>query len=161
MKGKNLKGMFTVEAALLLPMIMIILAAMIIAAFYMHDAAVLQSVSCEIAAVGTHQLTEETSRKAVESLEKSINGSILLGSRNLQGESSVSMDFFLANPMVTSSWSADYPVPGLMAGYFAGGSLHISKGRSYKKINPSRTIWVLNNTISTIAKIKDVVTDDS
>lgn len=54
MKGTNLKGSFTVEAAVLFSITFFVMGALILGTFYLHDRAVCQSVSCEAASAGSN-----------------------------------------------------------------------------------------------------------
>ena len=47
------KGSYTVEAAVILPLTALILAAVILAAFYIHDRSCMQGMACEIASAGS------------------------------------------------------------------------------------------------------------
>lgn len=52
------KGSYTVEAALVFPIILFVLAALLILAFYVHDCGILQGFACETAVAGSNYITE-------------------------------------------------------------------------------------------------------
>ena len=63
MKGTNLKGSFTVEAAVLFSITFFVMGALILGTFYLHDCAVCQSVSCEAASAGSNLETQNAVRQ--------------------------------------------------------------------------------------------------
>lgn len=134
-RGVKIKGSYTVEAAAVISMTFLVLGALIMAVFFAHDRAVIQSSVCEAAAVGCNYRTQAERSAAVQKVSGSVSEQRLLGSRNLEvtagvGEKSV------------SAWgSAVFPVPGLFMSYFSGGSLDISCNWESKVLNPTDVIW--------------------
>ena len=61
------KGSYTVEAALVFPIILFVLAALLILAFYVHDCGILQGLACETAVAGSNYITENERKAGTES----------------------------------------------------------------------------------------------
>ena len=68
------KGSYTVEAALVFPIILFVLAALLILAFYVHDCGILQGFACETAVAGSNYITENE-RKAAANQVRNLSGS--------------------------------------------------------------------------------------
>ena len=66
------KGSYTVEAAVILPLTALILAAVILAAFYIHDRSCMQGMACEIASAGSNCITQEQRTKRVAQLRQEV-----------------------------------------------------------------------------------------
>lgn len=129
----GLKASYTVEAAILMPIVFFVLAALLIAAFYLHDRAVLQAAVCEIVSAGSNMAAEEDQKQAVSGLSKSLTEKRLMGSRNLSGQ-------VKTGETVSAAWKCSYPVPGLAMRYLAGNKLTISVSWKSEKIRPADTI---------------------
>lgn len=134
MKGTNLKGSFTVEAAVLFSITFFVMGALILGTFYMHDRAVCQSVSCEAASAGSNLETQKERSRAVEKLRRQFKKSRLLGSRNLNGNTAA------GEKQIFASWQAVFPVPGFAMKYYAGNRLEISADWTCKVIDAADMI---------------------
>ncbi|MCD8336780.1 MAG: hypothetical protein LUD18_05800 [Lachnospiraceae bacterium] len=133
-KSQAWKGSYTVEAAAVVSITIMVLASLILVSFYAHDRAVFQSIVCEIAAAGSNYATESERTSAVNAAKSQISASCFLGSSNLSGSAQAGED------EVTVSWSAGYPVPGFAAEYLAGGELTISASWTSQIADPTDTI---------------------
>lgn len=131
------EGSYTVEAAMVFPIVLFVLAALIICAFYVHDRAVSQSIVCEMASAGSNFITEAERQEAMDAVKKQATASRFLGSRNLSLRSSS------GKTEANAALSAEYPVPGMVMKYFAGGSLAIQKKWSSKTPDPAKAIWIM------------------
>lgn len=134
-KKRYWRGSYTVEAALVVSIILFVLSALLVCTFYIHDRAVLQASTCEIAAAGSNFALSQDRQQAVNDAKASLTNSRLLGSRDRSGNASVS------NKTVTASWSAVYPVPGFAMRYLASGSLKIQRSWKMQIFSPSEMIW--------------------
>lgn len=129
-----LRGSYTVEGAVVFSLVFFVLAACLIAAFYVHDRAVLQAVTCEAASVSTNFLTAKERSKAAAAVKKQLKQTRLLGSRQLSGNASA------GSKTVTAAWSASYPVPGIVMRYLKGNRLKIQTQWNGTIRNPSETV---------------------
>ena len=129
-----LKGSYTVEAAVIVSVIIFVLGAFLICAFYVHDRVVLQSISCEAATAGCIFVTEEDRKSASEQISSSISAGRFLGSRDLNG------NVICGKKQAVSTWHAVYPVPGFAAGYLVDNVLEISVSWTGKTIEAAE--WI-------------------
>lgn len=131
------KGSYTVEAAAVVSITVMVLAALILVSFYAHDRAVLQSFVCEIASVGSNYATESERTTGINAAKSQVSASRLLGSKNLSGSAQAGED------EVTASWSAAYPVPGFAVEYLAGGELSVSTSWTSEIADPTDMIRLI------------------
>ncbi|MCD8023088.1 MAG: hypothetical protein LUF30_08995 [Lachnospiraceae bacterium] len=131
------KGSYTVEAAAVVSITILVLASLLIVSFYAHDRAVFQSYVCEIAATGSNYATEKERTSAVAFANAQVTASRFLGSSSLSGSASAGED------EVTASWSASYPVPGFAVAYLADGELSISASWTSEIVEPVETIRLI------------------
>lgn len=122
------------EGALVFSMTFFVLAALLIAAFYVHDRAVIQAVTCEAASVGSNFITQEEGSSAASRVKKQMKAKRLLGSQGLSGNAAV------GTKTVTASWKAAYPVPGMVMKYLAKNRLQIQTGWTSKILEPADII---------------------
>ncbi len=137
LKTAGLKGSYTVEASILFCMIIFMLGAILLAAFYLHDRGVLQSSACEAAAAGENGYGQGERTGAAVKVKQQMSAGRLLGSRGLSGNLSVGDD------TVTCSWRASFPVPGFAARYLSGGMLSADTSWSVRHIRPGREIRLI------------------
>lgn len=131
---QSYKGSYTVEAALLMAIIVTVMAALMIMTFYLHDRAVLQASSCEIASAGCNMATEKEQSRITESRKKMITKSRLLGSRNVSGQVNA------ADKQVKAGWNGNYPVPGMVQKFISKNTLPVRVSWESKKVQPADTI---------------------
>lgn len=136
------KGSYTVEAAVILPLTALILAAVILAAFYIHDKSCMQGMACEIASSGSNCITQEMRAKRVAQLRQEVKRQRFLGSRNLSA--SVSS----GKTEVNAKIDASYPIPGMVARFFTKGSLPVQCSWKTKDVEPAKTIWQIRGVVS-------------
>ena len=137
LKKNYLKGSYTVEASLVITIIMFVLAALIFCTFYIHDRATLQAMVCEAAAVGSSFATDEEREEAVQKVVGGIEAGRFLGSRNLNG------NVAMGKKEITVLWNTEYPVPGFAAKYLAEGKLEARKSWTCKILDPADTIRII------------------
>lgn len=131
------KGSYTVEAAAVVSITIMVLAALILVSFYAHDRAVFQSFACEIAAVGSNYATEGERTSTINSAKSQVSASRFLGSSSLSGSVQAGEE------EVTVRWDAVYPVPGFAAEYLAGGELSIDASWTSQILDPTDTIRLI------------------
>lgn len=134
MKKNDLRGSYTVEAAAVVCITVLVLAALIICTFYIHDRAVFQGAACEAAAAGSNFMTDAERKAAAAAVKKKITASRFLGSRNLSGSVAT------GQKEVRAIWTAAYPVPGFAARYLSGGRLDIQKAWTCRIFDPADAI---------------------
>ncbi len=149
---KTWKGSYTVEASIVVTVTILVLGALIILTFYVHDRAVSQALMCEAAAIGSNTATVEKRTKAVEEAKKQITASRFLGSRDV--ESSVSA----GKKKVSASFDARYPVPGFAAQYFSGGELSIDTAWDCDVYDPAGAIRLIRFGKAMIGSVKGLIT---
>lgn len=131
---KMWKGSFTVEAALLMTMIIPVLVSLIYAAFYLHDGAVLQGIACEISAMGSNLAQEKDREDRLNRAKDQLVSSRLLGTGNKK------ISFELGENKISAAYSGTFAVPGLVMKFFNGNTLKIEKSWSRELYHPAESI---------------------
>lgn len=131
------QGSYTVEAAAVIPLVFLVLAALLICAFYVHDSGVFQSMACEAGAVGSNFITEKERQKAVKEMRAQAKVSRFLGSRGISAAVSA------GEQAVDASYQASYPVPGIVMRYLNRNRLSIRKSWHTDILDPAKTIWLV------------------
>ena len=108
------KGSYTVEAALVFPIILFVLAALLILAFYVHDRGILQGLACETAVAGSNYITENERKAAANQVRNQAGPERLMGSRSSQGQVA------FGSSEVYARYTAVCPVPGMVMRYLSG-----------------------------------------
>lgn len=127
-------GSYTVEASIVMAMVILVLAALMFASFYMHDRAVLQGISCETASAGSNAATRSGRQEAAEDVKGRFSSERLLGSRQVSGKIEV------GEKTVNSVWKGNFYFPGFVMKYFAGGCYTICVSWNSEAIQPVDTI---------------------
>ena len=146
--SRKMKGSFTLEAAVLIPLTVLILAAILIASFYIHDTAVLQGNACECAAAGANALTLAQQEQRMDQTKNRIKAGRLLGSRNRSGRAGTQGE------QAKAAWTAEYPIPGMGGNLFADRRIPIAVSWSQEQIRPVRKIRIIRG-VSSIFKKKE------
>lgn len=147
--GKMAKASFTVEAAMIMTVLLPVLAAFIYMVFYVHDMAVIQGAACETAVMGSNLALEED-RESV--LEEKVNAFVtgrLLGTKADSRELSVGRD------QITVHYQGSFAVPGLIAGLVSGNKLSVEKSWSKKLYHPAEEIRKLRGLEYMIDTIRE------
>lgn len=146
MKKKGvMNGSYTVEAAVVLSVVFLVMASLIISAFYLHDCSVCQSAACEAAAAGSNFFRQKDRSAAAAAVKNQFGKERLLGSRNLSGNTSA------GKREVSAQWKAVYPVPGFAMKYFTGGRLEIQASWKCREINPADAIRKIKGAANVLA----------
>ena len=127
------QGSYTVEAAAVIPLVFLVLAALLICAFYVHDSGVFQSMACEAGAVGSNFITAKERQKAVKEMRAQAKSSRFLGSRGISAAVSAG----------ERAVDASYPVPGIVMRYLNRNRLSIRKSWHTDIPDPAKTIWLV------------------
>lgn len=128
------KGSFTVEAALLMTLIIPVLTALLYGSFYLHDCAVMQGAACELAAVGSTLRTKPDREALMEQKRKKLLQGRLLGTRDS------SMTLAVSESEVKVSCSGNFYVPGLVGRLLGEDLGRIEKSWTRKLQDPAGTI---------------------
>lgn len=144
-----MRGSFTVEASLLMTIILPVLVALIYTGFYIHDSAILQGAACEVAAMGSNLAMEEDRESILYRKMEELKTGRLLGTREVAASLSIS------KTRVSVSYSGNFYVPGMIGRLLSGNSLRIEKSWSRKLYHPAdeiRKIRGLQKMAETITK---------
>lgn len=133
-KNGKYKGSYTVEAALVMGIITMVMAALLIVCFYLHDKAVLQAMTCEIALAGNNTVTEKEQQKVISDLKKKLNRNRLMGSRNT--DKTVKADKKAVNAVCRS----EFPVPGMTARFISNNKMKIEVSWKTEKVQAAELI---------------------
>lgn len=127
-------GSFTVEAALLMSIMLPMLTALIYGTFYVHDNGVMQGIVCELAAMGSNLSQEKNRTAELEKRRKALAKSRFLDTR--QVSVSVSAD----GDQAAASGSGEFYFPGLVRKLFQGSTKKISKSWERELLRPANKI---------------------
>ena len=133
-KRRTLQGSFTVDAALLMTILLPIIVALIYASFFLHDRTLLQGAACEVAAMGSN-LAEE---KNVESRLNKIREQLV--SARLLGTEKVHSTIALGEDNIEVSYQGNFFIPGLIRNFFGSNSLDMSRAWNRERYHPADTI---------------------
>lgn len=133
-KAFGIAGSFTVEAALLMSLIIPVLAALIYGAFYVHDTAVLQGIVCELAVMGSNLAQEKNQEGELEKRKKELISSRFTGT----GKVTVSVKSDVRK--TAASGSGEFCFPGLVMKFFGGNIRKISVNWEKELIHPADKI---------------------
>lgn len=128
------KGSYTVEAAAVMPLTFLVLGALLLCAFFVHDRAVVQSMVCEAAAAGGNFATEKERSEAVAAAVHAVSEQRFLGSRGVELYTDMGQN------QVKAGGSAAFPVPGMFASFLSGGVLSISCEWENRVVDPAEVI---------------------
>ena len=128
------KGSYTVEAAAVVSMTFLVLAALMMCTFFVHDRAVLQSMVCEAAAAGGNHMTQEERCEQSAAVTEELSEKRMLGSRR------VSAGVQIGEESTAVKGTAAFPVPGLLAGWMSGSTWNLSCSWETRIYNPAEII---------------------
>ena len=134
----RLKGSYTVEAALIMSILIPLLAAVIYLGFYVHNKAVLQEAACRIVSAGSLNQTEGKGLQVMEEIKQDILGSRLIGMPEVRGEVS-------EGSTLNASFSGSFYIPGLVMRIFCGKRMEITVNKSMKNIQPVKTLQIIRS----------------
>lgn len=118
---KMLQAGFTVEAAMIMTILLPVLTVLIYMGFYVHDMAVIQGAACEAAAMGSNLVLEENRESILEEKVNALVTARLLGTRIGRKGLSAGKD------QISVYYGGDFPIPGLIAKLVSGNELTIEK----------------------------------
>ena len=95
------KGSFTVEAALLMTVLLPVIVSLIYTAFFLHDRTLLQGAACEVAAMGSNLSEEKDIDQILEKIKNQVMSARLLGTKDKAATVNRSKGIFEPCEMVT------------------------------------------------------------
>lgn len=118
-------AVFTVEAAMLMAVILPVLLSLIYLGFLDHDRGVLQASSCEVAALADNSIPDKNRDGDLRTYAGQLGKSAVISSKDCSSSFSLSKDF------VQVSYTGSIKVPGTLPKLF--GSETLSSGRSFSR----------------------------
>ena len=82
----KLKGSYTVEAALLMVLVIPLLAGIIYMGFYLHNGAAMQNAAYELAALGSLHYGEKEREEIIKERKREIGSQLFLGIQGIEAE---------------------------------------------------------------------------
>ena len=143
------KASFTVEASLIMTILLPVLVALIYLSFYVHDSAVLQGITCELAAKGSCLVQEKNTEELLRKEKEHLTASRFTG---LQG-TKVSVN--VGEESISVSGSGEFYFPGLIARFFGGNTKTISKSWSREILKPADRIRKIRGLKYMVDRIKE------
>lgn len=134
MKSAWSKGSFTVEASLLMAILIPLLVGMMYLGFYLHNRAFLQGAACELAQIGLLYDREEDAIKAMEQRNRQLLDGYLPGGGSWTG--SVSLERKEVQVTLRGSLQA----PGMAVNLFLGDRLTMQACIALKRKKPALSI---------------------
>ena len=142
--SRTLRGEFTAEAALLMTIILPVLAALLLAGFYIHDRTMLQGAACEIAAMGSNLRLYDNSAGALQERENALAGQGSLWTTGIKG------NFKVSEEACGADFGGSFPVPGIAAQL-------LLRGKTDMRADWSRKLYRHTDMIRIVRGIKYVV----
>ena len=128
------RGSFTVEASLLMTIIIPVLTALIYGSFYLHDSAVMQGAACELAAMAGNLDGDPDQEALLRDKKEELLRGRLLGT----GQGSVSLTVTVSEVQV--SCEGNFYIPGLVSRLLSQNLVPVEKSWSRKLYHPAETI---------------------
>ena len=125
---------FTLEASLLMGIILPVLLSLIYLGILYHDRGVLQSSACEIAALADCRLPESRKKSDLSDYANNLGKASVLASRDLTSSCSLHKDF------IQVSYSGNMNLPGALPRLFGAQKLAADCSFSRKLFHPADTI---------------------
>lgn len=137
--NRTVRAVFTVEAALLMGILLPVLISILIAAFYVHDAGVLEGLACEAAAMGSNY-TERGEGNIHRTASE-------IGKKRTIWIHDISISVETNKKATVASYSGDFKIPGLMAQLLTGGRVTLT-GRCRRAVcQPAKTIRMIRGVM--------------
>lgn len=143
-----MRGSYTVEAALLMTIVIPVLTGILYLGFYLHNCALLKCAAYETAVYASLCREKEESRELVEKKSRELISGRLLGTREVSGNASVGDD------RVTVQYKGKMQLPGLVIRYFSGSALEITGSASLTLLKPGSTVVRLRSLEKTVEEMR-------
>ncbi|MDO4343586.1 MAG: pilus assembly protein [Eubacteriales bacterium] len=145
-RKQELKGSYTVEAALLMGILMPVLVGIIYMGFYLHDRAFAQAAAHEAAACAS-LAREDKSTDISSGAQKLVKGR-MLGTRGMTASVSA------GTKEVTAAYEGNFQIPGMTASLFGTGGLRIRTAVVLSLERPSKRIQKIRGAVKVINSIR-------
>ena len=142
MTDKNLTGSYTVEAALLMGIILSVLVSVIYLGFWYHDKSFLQSAAYETAC--TASLRADSSEWKIEQAASALTEGRMLGTRGVQRQCENN------KKAATVSFHGDFRIPGMILAFFQRDKLAIQEACTMTTERPSKKIQKIRGLIKVV-----------
>ena len=142
---RNQKGSYTVEAALLMGIILSVLVSVIYMGFWYHDKSFLQSAAYELACAAS--LHGEDNSWQIESAADTLIRGRMLGTRGLQNQCQN------GKKTVTVSFQGNFSIPGMILPFFQNGKMDIKETCTMTTEQPSKRIQKIRGLAKVAKKI--------
>ena len=145
---RSLSGYFTIEATLLMMIILPVMTGLIIAGFFVHDRARFQAAACETAARGSCLVIDRQQNAIVGRAASALrSGSMWAG--NAYSSASASED------NVSASFGGDFHFPGFSSQYLPGNGLTCNGNWERTIYHPAKLIRKVRGVKALIDLISD------
>lgn len=144
----RLPAVFTVEASMLMGIILPVLLSLIYLGLYFHDNGVLQASCCETAALADCSLPDSKRQTALQKQLKQLGKSAVLAEKNVKTSLSLNKNF------VQVSASGSMKTPGILPQLFGAGTLSFERTYSRKLFHPADSIRKIRGLKYLSSKIK-------
>jgi hypothetical protein len=132
--GGRMRGSYTIEAALLMTIVIPVLTGILYLGFYLHNCALLKCAAYETAVYASLYGEKEECRELVERRSRELISGRLLGTRGVSGNTLVEED------RVTVQYKGQMQLPGLVMRYTSGSVLEIKGSASLALLKPGSTV---------------------
>ncbi|MEY8427419.1 TadE family protein [Lachnospiraceae bacterium 46-15] len=147
----RLKGSYTVEAALLMALIIPLFAGIIYLGFYLHNGAAMQNAAYELAALGSLHYGEKDGEEIVKERKREIVSQAFLGIQGIEAE------IHIGKKKIAADFQGSLQVPGLVMRFFCGNRLQVRGHAALSAPQPQKTVM----RIHLLKKIKEEVKNGS
>lgn len=140
-----LRGSYTVEAALLMGILLPLFVGIIYLGFYLHDCAFLKGAAYETAGCASLHLEDE--KVDIPS------AAAALASHRTLGTTGVTAGVTVGEKEAEAVYQGSFPIPGMTAQFFGAGAVNINKRMTLSTERPSKKIQKIRGA----AKIIDTI----
>ena len=137
----KLKGSYTVEAALLMALVIPLLAGIIYMGFYLHNGAAMQKAAYELAALGSLHYGEKEREEIIKERKREIGSQLFLGIQGIEAEIHIGK-------------KRNLQVPGLVMRIFCGNRLEVRGHAELISPQPQKTVMRIH-LLKKIGEVKD------
>ena len=143
-----MKGSYTVEAALLMTVLIPVLMGIIYLGFYLHNSALLKNAAYETAVYGSLCHSQKESKKLVEKKkEEAVKGRLL-------GMQAVSGNVEIEDKKISVVYSGQMKLPGFTGSFFGGHTLALQGEASLSLLKPGKTVLRLHSLNKVVEEVK-------
>lgn len=146
MRQKKLRGSYTIEAALLMGIILPLLVAVIYMGFYFHDKGFLQGAAHE--AVCIADLRIDDLEKNTSGVSEQLIAGRMLGTRRTEGRIDA------GDKIVQADYRGNFQVPGMTRIFWGSGQLQMAAKASLTTERPSKRIQKIRSVVKVIDKVR-------